>query len=122
MKTKRILVCCTEQSGENICYNILKRLDLKYINIDGVCGERSKKYFSNIFFDISDFKSIGLVEVILSLKKYLNMIKKLKSLVLKNNYDLVICIDSPDFNYHLVKMLRKNKFTNNIVQIVAPTV
>ena len=122
MNKKNIFISCTEQSGENICYNILKRLNLDNINIDGVCGKQSEKYLRNKFFDISDFKSIGLFEVILSLRKYLKMIKFLNSQIIKMNYDLVICIDSPDFNYNLVKSLRKKKFTNKIIQIVAPTV
>ncbi len=122
MNKKNIFICCTEQSGENICYNILKRLDLKKINVDGVCGYRSKKFIKNKFFDISDFKSIGLFEIIISLNKYIKMIKFLNSKILNTNYDLVICIDSPDFNYNLAKSLRKNNFSNKIIQIVAPTV
>ncbi len=122
MNKKNIFICCTEQSGENICYNILKRINLSNINVDGVCGARSEKYFSNKFYDISDFKSIGLIEILLSLWKYIKMINFLKSSILKKNYDLVICIDSPDFNYQLTKSLRKSKFSNKIIQIVAPTV
>ena len=122
MTTKKIFICCTEQSGENICFNIIKNLDLNSIQIDGVCGKNSEKYFTNKFFDISEFKSIGIVEIILSLKKYINMIKFLNTKIIHGNYDLVICIDSPDFNYNLVKSLRKNKCSNYILQIVAPTV
>ncbi len=122
MKKKNIFICCTEQSGENICYNILKRLDLNNINIDGVCGSLSQKFVNNKYYDISEFKSLGLIEIILSIKKYLKMINFLTRIIIKKNYDLVICIDSPDFNYNLVKSLRKNKFNNNIIQIVAPTV
>ena len=39
-----------------------------------------------------------------------------------NNYDLIITIDSPDFNYPLVKEIKKNKYQNNVIHIVAPTV
>ena len=122
MNKKNIFICCTEQSGENICYNILKRINLDNYNIDGVCGKNSEKYISNKFYDISEFKSIGIFEVVLSINKYLKMIKFLKNQIIKKNYDLVICIDSPDFNYQLAKSLRKSKFSNNILQIVAPTV
>ncbi len=122
MKKKNIFICCTEQSGENICYNILKRLDLTNIEIDGVCGNRSEKFIKNKFFDISEFKSIGLIEVILSIKKYIKMINFLKYQILKKNYDLIICVDSPDFNYQLAKSLRKSNFSKKIIQIVAPTV
>ena len=83
MKKKNIFICCTEQSGENICYNILKRLDLNNINVYGVCGSLSEKYLNKKFFDISDFKSIGLIEILFSIGKYIKMIKYLKSYILK---------------------------------------
>ena len=122
MKKKNIFICSTEQSGENISFNILSRLDLQNINVDGVSGERSAKYLNKKFYDISNFKSIGLVEVILSLSKYVKMIKFLKKQIINNDYDLIICIDSPDFNYQLVKSLRKNNYSKKIIHIVAPTV
>ena len=122
MKNKNIFICCTEQSGENICFNIVSRLYTKNFNIDGICGERSSKYFRNKFFDISNFKSIGLLEILISLPKYIKMINFLKTKIIQENYDLVICIDSPDFNYNLVKKLRKKNFSNTIIQIVAPSV
>ena len=49
------------------------------------------------------------------------MINFLKKKIIEKNYDLIICVDSPDFNYHLVKSLRK-KDIQKIIQIVAPTV
>ena len=122
MKKKNIFICCTEQSGENICYNILKRLDRNLFNIDGVCGSLSEKYITKKYYDISEFKSIGLFEIILSINKFLKMINNLKKIIINKNYDLVICIDSPDFNYNLTKSLRNSEFTNKIIQIVAPTV
>ena len=122
MKKKNIFICCTEQSGENICYNILKRLDKNLFNIDGVCGNLSEKYINKKYYDISEFKSIGLFEIILSINKYLKMINNLKQIIINQNYDLVICIDSPEFNYNLTKSLRNSEFSNKIIQIVAPTV
>ena len=122
MKNKKIFICSTEQSGENICYNILSHLNLEKIEVDAVCGQRSLKFIKNKFYDISDFKSIGLIEVLLSLPKYISMINFLKKQIIKNDYDLIICIDSPDFNYNLVKSLRKVNFKKKIIQIVAPSV
>ena len=122
MKKIKIFVCCTEQSGENICSNILSRMDLKNIQVDGICGKDSEKYISNKIYDLSEFKSIGIFEILLSLSKYLKMIKTLKNYIIKNDYDLVITIDSPDFNYNLVSQLRKSKFRKKIIHIVAPTV
>ena len=122
MRKIKIFVCCTEQSGENICTNILSRIDLNKIQADGVCGKQSEKYITNKIYDLSEFKSIGFFEIILSISKYLKMIKSLKNYIIKNDYDLVLTIDSPDFNYNLVNQLRKYKFKKKIIHIVAPTV
>ena len=122
MKKLKIFVCCTEQSGENICSNILSRMNTNRYQFDGVCGKQSEKYISNKIYDLAEFKSIGLFEIILSISKYLKMIKKLKNYIIKNDYDLVLTIDSPDFNYNLVNQLRKSNYKNKIIHIVAPTV
>ena len=122
MKKIKIFVCCTEQSGENICSNILSRMNLDRFQFDGVCGSNSEKYISNKIYDLSEFKSIGLLEITLSISKYLKMIRTLKNYIIKNNYDLVLTIDSPDFNFNLVNQLRKSKYKNKIIHVVAPTV
>ncbi len=121
-KNKKIFICCTEQSGENIAYNISKRLEKYNYQIDGVGGQLSQKYFTKKYFDISIFKSLGFIEIILSIPKFIKIINFLLLKILKYNYDLVILIDSPDFNYQLAKKLKKNNFNNKIIQIVAPTV
>ncbi len=121
-KNKKIFICCTEQSGENIVFNICKKL-IKYdYQIDGVCGKLSEKYFTNKYYDISLFKSLGLFEILFSIPKYIKIINNLCNKILLNNYDLVICVDSPDFNYQLAKKIKKNNFQKKIIQIVAPTV
>ena len=119
---KKIFICCTEQSGENIVFNICKQLYKYGYQIDGVCGNSSRKFFTNKYYDISIFKSLGLFEIILSIPRFLSIIKKLSFIILQNNYDLVICVDSPDFNYQLAKKIKKNNFQKKIIQIVAPTV
>lgn len=121
-KNKKIFICCTEQSGENIVFNICQKLKKYNYQIDGVCGKSSETYFTNKYYDISLFKSLGLAEIIFSIPKFIKIIKTLSNKILINNYDLVICVDSPDFNYHLAKKIKKNNFHKKIIQIVAPTV
>jgi lipid-A-disaccharide synthase len=121
-KNKKIFICCTEQSGENIVFNICKKLKKYNYQIDGVCGKSSEKYFTNKYYDISLFKSLGLIEILFSIPKFIKIINNLSNKILLNNYDLVICVDSPDFNYHLAKKIKKNNYHKKIIQIVAPTV
>ena len=121
-KNKKIFICCTEQSGENIVFNICKKLIKYNYQIDGVCGKSSEQYFTNKYYDISLFKSLGLIEILFSIPKYIKIINNLSNKILSNNYDLVICVDSPDFNYQLAKKIKYNNYQTKIIQIVAPTV
>ena len=119
---KKIFISCTEQSGENICNNLIKNIDHENYIIDGICGNNSQKFFRRKYFDISLFKSIGFFEIIFSIFKFIKIINFICNEIHKNKYDIIICIDSPDFNYNLAKKIRKNGFKKKIIQIVAPTV
>ena len=122
-EVKKIFVCCAEQSGDNISSNIFKKIYTdNNIIIDGVGGSKSTKYFRKKYFDISEFKAMGIVEVILSINKYIKIINFLTEEIISNKYDLLITIDAPDFNYQLVKKIRKKNFKNKIIHIVAPSV
>ena len=120
----KIFICATEQSGDNIASNIIRELLIlnKNIEFDGVGGSKMSSYLSNHLYSLKDFKSIGLVEIFFSIRKYIKMISNISNLIIKKKYDLIITIDSPDFNYPLVKKLRKNNCKTKIIQIVAPSV
>ena len=121
---KKIFICSTEQSGDNIGSGLMDKLLEIYpkISFDGVGGSKMSPYFDNKFYDISDFKSMGIFEIIFSIKKYIQMLNYLSNLIIDNNYDLVITIDSPDFNYPLAKKIKNKLFSKKIIHIVAPTV
>ena len=120
----KIFISATEQSGDNIGYNLIKEI-LKTndkITFEGVGGEKMSSYLKTQFFSLKDFNTMGIFEVLFSIRKFIKMIKYLANIIKNNNYDLVITIDSPDFNYPLAKEIKKNKYNNNIIHIVAPTV
>ena len=123
-KEYRIFICATEQSSDNIGSNIISELLKKNynINFDGVGGSKMSPHLDNQFFSIKDFNSMGIIEIIFSLTKYIKMIKFLANKIVKNPYHLIITIDSPDFNYRLAKKIRKKGFNGKIIHIVAPTV
>jgi len=121
---KNVFICATEQSGDNIGSCIINELLIKNKNIkfDGVGGSKISPFLNNQYFSLHDFKSIGIFEIILSLKKYIKMIIFLSKRIISNNYDFVITIDSPDFLYPLINNFRKKKYNKKVIQIVAPTV
>ena len=121
---KNVFICATEQSGDNIGSCIINELLIKNKNIkfDGVGGSKISPFLNKQYFSLHDFKSIGIFEIILSLKKYIKMIIFLSKKIISNNYDLIITIDSPDFHYPLINRIRKKKYNKKVIQIVAPTV
>ena len=121
---KNVFICATEQSGDNIGSCIINELLIinKNIKFDGVGGSKISPFLNNQYFSLNDFKSIGIFEILPSLIKYIKMIIFLSKKIISNNYDLVITIDSPDFNYPLIKRIRKKKYNKKVIQIVAPTV
>ena len=123
-KYKKIFVSATEQSGDNIGFNIISELlkNNPKLLIDGIGGNKMLPLLQKQYFSLKDFNSIGIVEIIFSIKKFMNIINFLYNQILVNDYDLIITIDSPDFNYPLVKKLRKNNYHTKIIHIVAPTV
>jgi len=121
-KIKKIFICSTEQSGDNIASEVLKKIINKTLIADGVGGSKTSKLLRKKFFDIKEFKSMGIFEVIISLYKYINILNFLSKKIIKNQYDLVITIDSPDFNFQLAKKLKKLNYNKKIIHIVAPSV
>ena len=121
---KKIFICATEQSGDNIGEKILEKLIKKYpmLIIDGVGGSKMKPFMQNQFYSLKDFKSMGIIEILFSIKKYLMIINNLSKYIAKHKYDLIITVDSPDFNYPLSKKIKKHQQNTNIIHFVAPTV
>ena len=119
-----LFICATEQSGDNIGAKIIHKLNYNKNNyiFDGVGGNKMMNLLNKQYYSLKNFKSIGIFEIIRSIKKYLFMIERLSQVILLNNYEVVITIDSPDFNYRLAKKIKKKGYKGKIIQIVAPTV
>ena len=111
LDNKLFFICATEQSGDNLGKNILEKLKNNNISLsfDGVGCSKMLPLMNNQYYSLQDFKSIGLIEIISSLRKYIRMINELSRLIIQNQYDAVITIDSPDFNFPLAKKNKKKR-------------
>ena len=119
-----LFICATEQSGDNIGAKIIKQLNYKKNNyiFEGVGGNKMINLLNKQYYSLKSFKSIGIFEIISSIKKYLFIIEKLSQIILSKNYKIVITIDSPDFNFRLAKKIKEKGYKGKVIQIVAPTV
>ena len=91
---KNVFICATEQSGDNIGSCIINELLIKNKNIkfDGVGGEKISPFLRNQYFSLHDFKSIGIFEIILSLKKNIHRLE-----ICLNWVHFLVCV--PVFAY-----------------------
>ena len=81
MKSKiiKIFIIATEQSGDNLGSNLIKNLKLNSnfnFNFYGIGGDRMIKEGLKITNHLSEFKSIGFIEVLINLKSILSILNK----------------------------------------------
>ena len=140
-KNKKIFICCTEQSGENIVFNICKKLKKYNYQIDGVCGKSSEPYFTNKYLyptpcklgplivnyvnsmkDISDGLIGDLTDMLsdkygalINVNKIPLSVKTKKILNNKNNFRLEDLINAGD-DYELI-IISSQKNRNKIFNI-----
>ena len=125
MKEKKILyLVAGEPSGDFIGGEMISELLKIYTspNIYGVGGEFMEKFGLKSLFPIKDLSVMGILPVLLKIKHLYKRINQVVEDILEKKPDVVILIDSPDFNHRVAKKLRKKSFHSPIVCYVAPTV
>ena len=119
----KIAIVAGEKSGDALGGALMEALKKRHSNISfiGIGGNKMESQGLDSFFEMSEISVMGIIEPLLKLKKLLNLRKELKSFLQKEEPDIFIGIDSPDFNLPIAKFLKK---TNNIktVQYVSPSV
>ena len=109
---KKIFIIATEQSGDNLGSNLIKNLKLNKIYnfvFKGIGGEKMIDEGLIKTNHISDFKSIGLIELFSNLRSIFNILNRNINEVLKFKPDIIITIDSPDFSFRFTRRLKNMK-------------
>ena len=121
---KKIFLISTEPSGDLLGYDLIKQIykSFKNIEIIGVGGEKMNELKFKSFLPTDGMNVNGIVEVLFKLKKFIKYLNKVKQLIIQTKPDLVITIDSPSFNYRIVKKLQFLRPKTKFVHLVAPTV
>ena len=124
LNNKKVFLICTEPSGDllgrDLIANIQKRL--KNFEVVGIGGEKMNELNFNSLLDINGMNVNGIVEVLIKFNYFLKFFNKTVNSILTIKPDIVITIDSPSFNYRVVKKLQYLRPKTKFVHIVAPTV
>jgi len=118
----KIGIVAGEHSGDILGENLLKALKkIRNIEIFGVGGPKMESQGLKSVFDFNNLNIMGLVDPILNYSKIASYKNDLCNLFLKNQIDIFIGIDSPDFNMQMQKKLKK-KSDIKTVQLVTPSI
>ena len=121
----KIVIITTEPSGDYLGYHLIKSLKKSKPNckIYGVGGELMKSTGFRSWLSMNHFNTIGIIEVLLRILKFVKLLNFLRMKIRDINPEILITIDSPSFNYRLVKKLQILRNTKTkFVHYVAPTV
>ena len=121
----KLVIITGEESGDILGASLMSALKKIYINpIDlyGIGGKELEKHNIKKFYNISEINVMGLIEVIPKVFKIKKIISTTVERILKINPDLVITVDSPDFNLRIASKLKYKNPEIKIIQYVAPSV
>jgi len=123
MKSLHIFIIAGEPSGDALGAKLIKKIreiTNRDITFSGVGGERMKQQGFASLFPMSELSLIGFAEIIPHIPHLLNRINQTVDAILKKPPDIVVTIDSPGFNFRVVKKLQGQSI--KLLHYVAPTV
>jgi lipid-A-disaccharide synthase len=122
--SKKIFIIAGEVSGDQLGSILLKKLknSNNSIHFCGVGGENLLKSGLRPIFPMERISLMGLVEVLPKIPELLSLIKLTVNKIINIQPDLIITIDSPGFNFRVLKKLKKLNVNIPNIHVVAPTV
>jgi lipid-A-disaccharide synthase len=119
VKKKQVFIIAGEASGDIIGASLARELIALGYVVEGIGGDLMRDSGCKITFHYENIAVMGLTEVILArIKRYMSIAIET---IMKFEPDVIVTIDSPGFNFRIIKSLRK-KIKFNAIHYVAPTV
>jgi lipid-A-disaccharide synthase len=122
---RKIFLIATEESGDRLGANLMKVLRQRLggaVQFDGIGGRSMGREGLSSRFPIEELSIIGLAAVVRQLPAILRRIRETADAVVEAAPDILIIIDSPDFNHRVAKRVRARAPKIPIVDYVSPTV
>jgi len=125
-KSIKVYLIATEPSGDVIGSSLiksLKKVKKRRIQIFGIGGPKMiNSGLTKSLFSIKELSIFGIFEIIPKIYKVFYLLKRTEKDLLKIKPNVLVTIDSPDFNFRILKRIsNKTPFTKKI-HYVAPTV
>jgi len=109
MKSKKVMIVTGEASGDLHGAHLMEAVHRinPGIQFSGMGGEALKKAGMNLLYPNQSLSVVGITEVLLKLKAIRKTLHGLKQFLEREQPDLLILIDFPDFNLRLAKFAHR---------------
>ena len=126
IKRIKVYLIATEPSGDVIGSNLiksLKKVNGNRVQFFGIGGPKMiKAGLIKSLFSINELSIFGIFEIIPKIYKVLTLLKKTEKDILKIKPNVLVTIDSPDFNFRILKRIYDKTPETKKIHYVAPTV
>ena len=104
-KDKLIYIVAGEPSGDFIGGQLISKLSEKKSNLRfyGVGGTNMENHNFKSLFPISELSVMGILPVLLKINSLFRRINNVVEDIIDKEPDIVVLIDSPDFNHRVAK-------------------
>ena len=122
---RKVFLIATEESGDRLGANLMKVLRQRLgdaVQFEGIGGRAMTREGLTSRFPIEELSIIGLAAVVKQLPMILRRIKETAEAVVAAEPDILVIIDSPDFNLRVARRVRARAPLIPIVDYVSPTV
>lgn len=121
---KKIFIIAGEASGDIIGCKVMASMQKLKKNLDfhGIGGTQMEYKGLESIFPMRKLSIMGFLEIVPKILELRKLINRTIKAILEYKPDLIITIDSPGFNFRIVKKLRSMGVKTKFVHIVAPSV
>ncbi len=125
-KSIKVYLIATEPSGDVIGSNLiksLKKVKKNKIQIFGIGGTKMiNSGLTKSLFPIRELSIFGIFEIIPKIYKIFSLLKKTEKDLIRVKPNVLVTIDSPDFNFRVLKRISNKIPLTKKIHYVAPTV
>jgi lipid-A-disaccharide synthase len=116
----RILISAGEASGDLYASRVVEALRARHPEAEffGCAGPRMQAAGVRAIIDLRSIAVVGLVEVVAHIPRIYGQFRKLVAAIPKEQPELAILTDAPDFNLRLAKKLKRHGVP--VVYLIAP--
>jgi len=119
-----MFIIAGEKSGDNLGAKLISQIRVlkPEVMIHGIGGLRMEGVGLQSIFPMAQINLMGFLEILPHIFRLKKLINQTVDDIIKFTPDVLVTIDSPGFNFRVVKELRKRNLKTKYVHYVAPTV